>query len=74
MDAAIIEEEALRLPDFRRALLADRLIQSISPIPSELREAWIKEADDRMDAFRKGRLSAVDGPQALADLHHRFSR
>ena len=74
MDAAIIEEEALRMPEFQRALLADRLIQSISPIAAELRESWVRESDDRMAAYRDGEILSVDGSQAMADLRRRFGR
>ena len=73
MDAAILEKEALLLPDTERALLVERLMESISPRPSALREAWVREADERMRAFRDGEISAVDGPQAMAELRSRFS-
>jgi len=74
MDAAILEKEALLLPDTERALLVERLMESISPSPSALREAWVREADERMRAFRDGEISAVDGPQAMAALRSRFSK
>lgn len=74
MDAAILEKEALLLPDTERALLVERLMESISPCSSALREAWVREADERMRAFRDGEISAVDGPQAMAELRSRFSK
>jgi putative addiction module component (TIGR02574 family) len=74
MDAAILEKEALLLPDIERALLVERLIESISPSPSALHEAWIREADERMQAFRDGKITAVDGPKAMADLRARFAK
>jgi hypothetical protein len=73
MDAVIIEAEALRLPESQRALLADRLLESISRVSPRLKEAWIHEADDRMQAFRDGQLSAVDGPKAMDELRRRFT-
>ncbi len=74
MDVAVIEKEALKLPDDVRALLADRLIQSVSPISTEQKNAWVAEADDRMDAFEKGLISAVDGPEALERVRVQFLR
>ena len=74
MDAAILEKEALLLPDSERALLVERLMESISPLPAPLRAAWVREADERMRAFRDGEISAVDGPQAMAELRSRFSK
>lgn len=74
VDAAILEKEALQLPEAQRALLADRLLQSLSPIPPDLRQTWIREADDRMKAFREGTISAIDGPQVMADLRSQFAK
>ena len=62
------------LPDTERAMLVERLLESISPCPSPLREAWVREADERMRAFRDGEISAVDGPQAMAELRSRFPK
>jgi putative addiction module component (TIGR02574 family) len=74
MDAAILEKEALLLPDTERALLVERLMESICPSSSALRGAWVREADERIRAFRDGEISAVDGPQAMAELRLRFSK
>jgi len=73
MDAAILEKEALLLPETVRAVLVERLLESITPLPAALRSAWIQEADERMRAFRDGEITAVDGPQAMTELRSRFS-
>ena len=72
MDAAMIEKEALRLRDVERAVLADKLLDSLCRRPAELEAAWDREADSRMAAFRDGRIDAVSGPESLADLHRKF--
>ena len=74
MDAAIIEKEALLLPESERALLADRLIESISHITSKVKSAWIQESDERMKAYRSGRIESVDGPQAIGKIRTRLGR
>ncbi len=74
MDAAIIESEALKLSEAERAVLADRLLASLSPVSGNLKAAWIRESDSRMEAFRKGTLEAVDGPATLRTLRERFSK
>ena len=74
MDAAIIEKEALQLPETERALLADRLIESITQTSPSIRAAWVKEADERIQAYGSGKIQSVDGPQAVADLRSRFSK
>ena len=74
MDLAIIEKEALQLPDTERALLADRLLCSLSQLPERLKDGWIQEADERLQAFREGKINAVDGPEAMANLKARFAK
>ncbi len=74
MEVAIIEKEALQLTDIERAMLADRLLESLSRRPVELDAAWIREADSRMVAFREGRIGAVNGPEAMAGLRAEFPR
>ncbi len=48
MEAVIIEKEALQLSDCERAVLADRLLASLSRPPAGLDDAWLREADERM--------------------------
>lgn len=74
MEAVIIEKEALRLSDGERAVLADRLLESLSRRPADLDDAWLREADERMEAFRQGRIEAISGPEALAELRREFRR
>jgi hypothetical protein len=74
MDTALLEIEALQLPDGERALLADRLLVSLSRTSLQLEAAWIQEADARMEAFGKGKIEAVDGLRVMSDLHARFPR
>ena len=74
MEAAIIEKEALQLSDCQRAVLADRLLESLSRRTGELEEAWICEAENRMAAFREGRIEAVSGLRAMAELRACFPR
>ena len=73
MDIAILEKEALSLPEHARAILADRLIESISPMPEALTASWITESESRMDAFERGEIEAVDGQTALRILKNNLS-
>jgi putative addiction module component (TIGR02574 family) len=72
MEAVIIEKEALQLSDCERAVLADRLLASLSRRPVGLDDAWLREADERMTAYREGRIEAVPGPEAMTDLRREF--
>jgi len=73
-DTAVIEKQAMQLPDVDRALLADHLIQSLSRVPAALKDAWVEEVESRMAAYRHGKIAAVDGPSAMAELRSRFAR
>ena len=70
----MIEKEALQLSDCERAVLADRLLASLSRQPVGLDDAWLREADERMTAYREGKIEAVSGPAALAELRREFQR
>ena len=74
MDAAIIENNALKLDEFQRALLADRLLDSIIPISKNLRQSWIEESENRLKAYQAKDISAVDGPQVIAELSERYRK
>lgn len=74
MDAAIIEKEALLLPEYDRALIADHLLQSISPLLYERKDAWEEEVENRIQAFEAGLILAVDGAEAMSNLRKQFPR
>lgn len=74
MEAAILEKEALQLSDGERAVLADRLLASLSRKPAGLDTFWLREADDRMKAYHEGNIEAVAGPEALAEIRREFDR
>jgi putative addiction module component (TIGR02574 family) len=71
---AVIEKEALRLPESERAVLAERLLESLIHRPEELEAACLREADSRMKAFRDGKIATVSGPEAMAELRKKFPR
>jgi putative addiction module component (TIGR02574 family) len=72
MDQAILEHEAMRLPPKDRALLADALLGSLDDDAArEVEASWTAEAEERLAAYRRGDLNAVDGPAALRELRER---
>lgn len=74
MDIAILEKKALLLPEHARAMLADRLIESISPNPPSLLDVWIAESESRLNAFQRGEIEAIDGQEALKALRNSLSK
>jgi putative addiction module component (TIGR02574 family) len=62
-----IIEGALALPSEARALLADRLVESLDPVEEgRIHSLWAAEAQRRLDDVRSGRVDAVPGEEALA--------
>ena len=61
-----IAEAALSLPSDARALLADRLVESLDPLTDQdVRSAWAAEALRRLDDLRTGRVAGVPANEAL---------
>ena len=62
-----LTEEALALPSEARALLADRLVESLDPVEDErFRRIWAEEALRRRDEVRTGAVKTVPGDEAMA--------
>jgi putative addiction module component (TIGR02574 family) len=69
MSLASIQNEIAQLDSNERARLIDLLWDSLDD--SRIKEAeakWAIESEDRIDAFERGELPAVDGPTALREL------
>ena len=70
-----IAEEALSLPSEARALLADRLVESLDPAEdSQVRELWATEALRRRDDVRSGRVETIPSEEALARVRQAVAR
>jgi putative addiction module component (TIGR02574 family) len=62
-----IAEEALSLPSEARALLADRLVESLDPAEDGyIRQLWAAEALRRRDDVRSGCVNTIPSDEALA--------
>jgi hypothetical protein len=64
-----IAEEALALPSESRALLADKLVESLDEAAlSRIDHAWLAEAKRRREEVRSGGVQTIAGDEALADV------
>ena len=69
MSLASIQKEISQLNPKERAMLIDLLWESLDDARiSEIERKWAEESEDRIDAYERGELPAVDGPAALQDL------
>jgi putative addiction module component (TIGR02574 family) len=69
MSLASIQEEIIQLDPTERAKLIDLLWESLDEARvKEIEAKWAAESEDRIDAYERGELPAVDGATALKDL------
>ena len=69
MSLASIQKEIVQLNSRERAILIDLLWESLDEVRiNEIEQKWASESEDRIDAFERGELPAVDGPTALQEL------
>jgi Putative addiction module component len=68
-----LTEEALALPADARALLADRLVESLDPLTDDaVRALWTAEAIRRRDEVRAGTVETIDGDIAADRIRALF--
>jgi putative addiction module component (TIGR02574 family) len=70
-----IIEAALALPEEARALLADRLVESLDPSEAgRIHDLWVAEARRRIEDVRSGRVKTIPGEEALAQVRRAVGR
>ena len=70
-----IADEALALPSEARALLADRLVESLDPAEDGyIRQLWMREARRRVDEVRRGEVQTVSAEIAFAEVRQAIGR
>jgi putative addiction module component (TIGR02574 family) len=69
MSLTSIQNEIKKLAPAERASLIDLLWDSLDEeYIKKIEATWAAESEDRIDAFERGELPAVDGPPALEEL------
>ena len=69
-----IETEIFTLPPLARASLAERLLSSLDTAEqSAIDRKWAIEAEDRLKAYERGELKAVDASEVIARLEKKYS-
>lgn len=51
--------EALALSLLEKARLIDKLISDLDKSDPEINELWVKEAEERIDAYEQGKIKAI---------------
>ena len=61
-----LTEQASLLPPIERAELVEGILQSLDATDPNLDKLWAEEAKDRLAAYRRGELEALDFDETLA--------
>lgn len=70
-----LAEAALALPSKSRALLADRIVESLDVRElSDLDKLWATEAKRRRDEVREGRVKTIPGDEAFLKVRSAVGR
>ena len=70
-----LTEEVLSLPSHARALLADRLVESLDPINDEsIRALWVAEAICRRNEVRSGAVQTLPADVVLAEARNLINK
>jgi putative addiction module component (TIGR02574 family) len=69
-----IYDEVLDLPTDQRLGLIDKLLESINPSISSIQEAWVKEAEQRLESYREGKAQSIPGEEVFRKLQDRLSK
>lgn len=68
-DLDLITQEALALPSSARAVLAERLLQSLDENElSDVEDAWILEAERRRQELKSGKVSGIAADEVFAEI------
>jgi putative addiction module component (TIGR02574 family) len=67
--AAHILAEALELPPVERAELVENILSSFEfQARNTINALWAQEAEDRIDAFQRGEMSAIPAKDIFAEI------
>ncbi len=64
--ANIILDQALKLSATERAIVAEKLLFSLDSPDSKIDALWAKEADSRVEAYKKGEIEAIPAEEVFA--------
>lgn len=65
---------ALKLPASERAVLADEILHSLDKTDPEIDALWAQEAENRLAAYDRGEIEAMDADAVLAEVREHFKR
>ena len=67
-----IIKEAESLPVEERAMIIDRLLQTLNTPNPEIDMAWVDTAKRRLSEIRSGKTKTISGEEVFARIRERF--
>ena len=67
-----IANQALALPGKARALLAEKIVESLDQ--ESIQEIWLTEAKKRRDDVRSGRIKSISGVEVMQNVRDLIDR
>ena len=68
-----LENQAMQLPPSERERLAARLLHSIEGEErNEVEQAWVEEAERRLDELLNGQVKGIPAAQVMEDIRREF--
>lgn len=71
-DKLIKEIESLSAKE--RTVVADSVLQSLTPIDSQIEDQWIKVAIKRLKEIQTGNVKTISGDQVFDKIQNRFTK
>jgi putative addiction module component (TIGR02574 family) len=63
-----LASQAAKLPPSERLQLIETILATLDKPDPDIEAAWATEAEDRLSAYRRGELAAVDEREVFGDL------
>ena len=65
--------EAISLPVDIRALIVNKLLESLNPTKKEIDELWAAEAERRVEDIRTGKVKTIPGEEVFKDIRDKYN-
>ena len=66
---------ALLLPEKERAVLADKLLQSLSvPTQEDVDKLWMEEVEKRIEEYDNKKVEALDGDKVIKEIRSQYKK
>jgi len=65
--------EAISLPADMRALIVNKLLESLNPTTKEIDEIWAAEAEKRVEDIRTGKVKTIPGEEIFKAIRDKYN-